>query len=82
MKSGDTMDRVKFYSNSDMTTAYNFNMAIEVAKSITDKNYTINEILEFYNILKIFNPEYLKYQNEDISNTCIKSSKQINKIIG
>ncbi len=76
------VDRVKFYSNSDMTTAYNFNKAIEVTKSITDKDYTINEILEFYNILKIFNPEYLKYQNEDIRNNCIKSSKQINKIIG
>ena len=76
------MDRVKFYSNSDMTTAYNFNKAIEVSKSITDKDYTINEILEFYNILKIFNPEYLKYQNEDIRDNCIKTSKQINKMIG
>lgn len=82
MKSGDTVDRVKFYSNSDMTTAYNFNKAIEVSKSITDKDYTINEILEFYNILKIFNPEYLKYQNEDIRDNCIKTSKQINKMIG
>ncbi len=82
MKSGDTVDRVKFYSNSDMTTAYNFNKAIEVSKLITDKDYTINEILEFYNILKIFNPEYLKYQNEDIRDNCIKTSKQINKMIG
>ena len=32
MKSGDTVERVKFYSNSDMTTAYNFNKAIEVSK--------------------------------------------------
>lgn len=82
MKSGDIVDRVKFYSNIDMTTSYNFNKAIEIAKSIVDKDYEINEILEFYNILKIFNPEYLKYQNEDIRNTCIKSSKQINRIIG
>lgn len=76
------MDRVKFYSNSDMTTAYNFNKAIEIAETIIDKDYTINEILEFYNIIKIFNPEYLKYQKDDIKNFCIESSKQLNKIIG
>lgn len=76
------MDRVKFYSNSDMTTAYNFNKAIEIAETIIDKDYTINEILEFYNTIKIFNPEYLKYQKDDIKNFCIESSKQLNKIIG
>lgn len=76
------MDRVKFYSNSDMTTAYNFNKAIEIVETIIDKDYTINEILEFYNIIKIFNPEYLKYQNDDIRNFCIESSKQLKKIIG
>ena len=30
LKSGDAMERVKFYSNNDMTTAYNFNKAVDI----------------------------------------------------
>lgn len=82
MKSGDIVERVKFYSNGDMTTAYNFNKAVDIAKTITDKYYTINDILEFYNILKLFNPEYLKNVQGDIKDICNESSKKINKIIG
>ena len=82
LKSGDTMERVKFYSNNDMTTAYNFNKAVDISKTITDKDYEINDILEFYNILKLFNPEYLKNVQEDIKDICNESSKKINRIIG
>jgi len=82
LKSGDIMERVKFYSNRDMTTAYNFNKALDIVKEITDKEYTINDILEFYNILKLFNPEYLKDKQEDIQKFCGDSSKRINKVIG
>lgn len=76
------MERVKFYSNADMSTAYNFNKAIDVIKNIESKNYTINDILEYYNILKIFNKEYLNNKKEDIKQLCNKSTKQINAIIG
>lgn len=82
MKSGDTVERVKFYSNEDMTTAYNFNKAIDVVKKITDKEYSINDILEFYNILKLFNPDYIKSKEEDIKNVCSDAIKKISKIIG
>ena len=76
------MERVKFYSNNDMTTAYNFNKAVDISKTITDKDYEINDILELYNILKLFNPEYLKNVQEDIKDICNESSKKINRIIG
>ena len=66
LKSGDAMERVKFYSNNDMTTAYNFNKAVDISKTITDKDYEINDILDLYNILKLFNPEYLKNVQEDV----------------
>ncbi len=82
MKSGDTVERVKFYSNGDMTTSYNFNKAIDIVKNIKDKDYAINDIIEFYNILKLFNPEVLKNAKEDIKDICNVSSKKINKIIG
>ena len=36
LKSGDAMERVKFYSNNDMTTAYNFNKAVDISKTITN----------------------------------------------
>lgn len=76
------MERVKFYSNNDMTTAYNFNKAVDISKTITDKDYEINDILELYNILKLFNPEYLKNVQEDVKDICNESSKKINRIIG
>lgn len=76
------MKRVKFYSNIDMTTSYNFNKAIDVIKNIKDTNHTINDILEYYNILKIFNDEYLSYQKENIKQLCKDSTKKINAIIG
>lgn len=76
------MERVKFYSNSDMTTRYNFNIAVDIAKTITDKDYGINDILEFYNVLKLFNTEYLKNEQDAIKDISNESSKKINKIIG
>ncbi len=82
MKSGDNVERVKFYSNGDMTTSYNFNKAIDIVKIIKDKDYAMNDILEFYNILKLFNPEVLKNTKEDIKYFCNESSNKINKIIG
>ena len=82
LKSGDAMERVKFYSNNDMTTAYNFNKAVDISKTITDKDYEINDILDLYNILKLFNPEYLKNVQEDVKDICNESSKKINRIIG
>lgn len=50
------MDRVKFYSIGDMSTSYNFYKAVEIIKILHDKDYNnINDIIEFYNIVKFFN---------------------------
>lgn len=53
------MDRVKFYSNSDMTTAYNFNKAIEIAETIIDKDYTIWTYVKFLDTIFCQNPPHL-----------------------
>ena len=76
------MERIKFYSNIDMSTSYNFNKALEFIKTISNKDYSINEILEFYNIVKLFNPEYLKNCRKDIKDICKDSSKKLKAIIG
>lgn len=78
------MDRVKFYSNIDMSSGYNFNKALDVIKNLqeTKDNYNINEILEMFNILKFYNKEWLKYVEEEKRKLCKKSEKVINKIIG
>lgn len=78
------MDHVKFYSNIDMSSGYNFNKALDVIKNLqeTKDNYNINEILEMFNILKFYNKEWLKYVEEENRELCKKSEKVINKIIG
>lgn len=76
------LERVKFYSNTDMTSGYNFSLAIDFIKKITNKEYSINDILEFYNILKFFNKEILDFQTDEIRTLCINSEKKLNSIIG
>ena len=76
------MGRIKFYSNTDMTIGYNFNKALDIIKNIKDEEYDINDILEFYNILKIFNEEYLKYVKDESKQLCSGSIRKINSIIG
>ncbi len=53
------MNRVKFYSNIDMSSSYNFNKALDVIKNLqeTNDNYSINDMLEMFNILKFYNKE-------------------------
>ena len=77
------MDRVKFYSNIDMSSGYNFNKALDVIKNLQEikDDYNINEILEMFNILKFYNKEWLKCVEEK-RELCKKSEKVINKIIG
>lgn len=77
------MDRVKFYSNIDMSSGYNFNKALDVIKKLqeTNDNYSINDILEMFNILKFYNKEWLKYVEEEKQKLCKNSEKVINKII-
>ena len=75
------LERVKFYSNIDMSSGYNFNLAIDIIKKLSEKEYNINDILEFYNILKFFNKEILDYQTDEIQKLCNNSKKELNSII-
>lgn len=52
-------DGVKFYSKGDMSIGWNLKKAEERIPAISNKttSYSINEILEMYNILKLFNTD-------------------------
>lgn len=76
------MDRVKFYSIEDMSSGYNFNKAIEVIKTLYPKDYDINDIIEFYNIIKIFNKSIINSLEKEIKELCINSQSKLNSIIG
>jgi len=51
------MRHVKFYSTTDMTTVLSLRSAFEISKAFDDtqKDYSINEVLEFYNIWLFIN---------------------------
>lgn len=78
------INRVKFYSNTDMSCGYNFNMAVEFIKKLDAKktDYEINDILEMFNILKFFQEDILKQIEKETSDLCRNSEKTIYKIIG
>lgn len=76
------MDRVKFYSIEDMSSGYNFNKAIEIIKTLYPKDYDINDIIEFYNIIKIFNKSIIDSLEKEIKELCINSQPKLNSIIG
>ena len=48
----------QFNSKVDMSLYSNFSMDFEKIENL------INDILEYYNILKFFNKEFLKYQDK------------------
>lgn len=77
------MNRVKFYSNGDLLSGYNFNKAIEFVKKLEDddKYYNINDIIELYNILKFFNESTLDTLTKEVKDICINSKPKLNKTI-
>lgn len=56
------MDRVKFYSTTDLGNVYQLQKAENILESYNDtKEYNITELIEFYNITKyIDNKIFLK----------------------
>lgn len=75
------MNRVVYYSPGDWSGGYNLEKAEEIIKAYDEnKEYDINELLEFYNIYKFFqNKVYLKnWSKEQISDY----SKIVNKMKG
>lgn len=78
------IERVKFYSIEDMSIDDNFNLAIKFIKNLDSnkKDYEINDILEMFNILKLFQNDILKQVEKETSDLCKNSKNLINKIIG
>lgn len=76
------MKRVKFHSNVYMSNGYNFNLALDIIKNLSEKEYNINDILEFYNILKFFNKGFLDNQKDEIQKLCNDSKNKLYSIIG
>ena len=48
------MRRVKYYDNYDLSLNENFSMSLNMIDNIKEENLNINDILEYYNILKFF----------------------------
>ena len=61
------MDRIKYYSPSDWAGGYNLEKAEQIILNFdNDKEYDINDILEFFNIYKYFdNKVYLTKWEDD-----------------
>ena len=77
------MDRVKFYSIGDMSTSYNFYKAVEIIKILHDKDYNnINDIIEFYNIVKFFNKSIISSLEKETKELCVNSKPKLDSIIG
>ena len=78
------MDRVKFYSNVDMSSGHNFSKALDIMKDldVNKDNYSINDIIELHNILKFLNDELLLQLKKEDYDLCNNSKKALHTIIG
>ena len=55
------MDRIKYYSPRDWAGGYNLEKAEQIILNFdNDKEYDINDILEFFNIYKYFDNKEAK----------------------
>lgn len=82
---GEIMERVKFYSKSDLGCGYNLKKLHEIVNNYDENkiDYNINDILEFYNIiLYIHNECYLKKWTDVEINNIKNKCKKMNKSIG
>lgn len=78
------MDRVKFYSTYDWACGTNLKKLEEVLDKFDDnKNYEINDIIEFYNCKKyIDNGCYLNDWTTEYIEKVKNKVKRLNKVIG
>ena len=75
------MRGIKYYDNYDLSVGENFNMLLSTIDNIKKDNLNINDILEYFNILKFFNYEILNRVDVNIKNKCISSKSVCNNII-
>lgn len=79
------MDRVKFYSTTDLGNGYQLQKAENILESYNDtKEYNITKLIEFYNITKyIDNKIFLKKWDDtyidNVKKICIQMKKRIYK---
>lgn len=78
--------RIKYYSNSDLSTGWNLKKIKEVIENYDEakENYEINDIIEFYNITqfidnKIYLNNWYDTYVENLKNTNRKIKASIGK---
>jgi len=82
------MERVKYFSNTDMSTGYNLRNSEKILNDFDiSKQYNINEMLEFYNIIllikknKVYLKKWNKMENINYQNICKDMESYIAKEI-
>lgn len=73
------MSQIKFYSKSDMASGWQLALITEKINTNTIQyNWTINDMLDFYNILKYFEVE--NFQNYIVQKTSVDIEEYVEKI--
>ena len=75
------MERIKYYSSNDFSFSEEFNRALSLIKNIKEKECNINDILEFYNILKFLNNDIVKSHGNEIDENWQDSKKIMQQLI-
>lgn len=78
------MNRVKFYSEYDMASSWELDKVIErINDNFIDKEWTLEDVIEFFNILKYMQVERFSIYLEEKTNViCIDYIKRIKVEIG
>lgn len=75
------MERIKYYSSNDFSFSEEFNRALSLIKNIKEKECNINDILEFYNILKFLNNDIVKSHSNEIDKNWQDSKKIMQQLV-
>ena len=75
------MERIKYYSSNDFSFSEEFNRALSLIKNIKEKECNINDILEFYNVLKFLNNDIVKSHSNEIDKNWQDSKKIMQQLI-
>lgn len=78
------MDKVKFHSEHDIACGWELDKVIErVNDNSIDKEWSINDVIEFYNIFKYIQViQFAEYIQEKTGFVCVDYSQKIKKKIG
>ncbi|MCT4632789.1 MAG: hypothetical protein N4A76_08635 [Firmicutes bacterium] len=78
------MDRVSFYSENDIACGWELDKVIDrINDHSVDKDWRINDVLEFHNILKYLKVErFVEYLEEETCFDSVEYTKKVNAKIG